>query len=280
MLSQRIATAVVLAVILLLTLFAASPLPFAALVVIFVAGATYEWVKLSSADTIAILIISTLFFPIVFALSFFNSSTAGLLFFPISQLSGVVSFVTVFFACLAVFFHPRLNSLWSSFFGLLLGLLLLWSAAGGVVFIKHQPNGLFWLVYGFLIVAAADIGAYFTGKAFGKRKLAETISPGKSWEGFWGGFVASQFAGLACLLVFISQNELQLSGQLLNWQVMTGLLSVLSVVGDLFESVLKRHKGVKDSGWFLPGHGGILDRIDGLILVFPALALLLMYSSK
>jgi phosphatidate cytidylyltransferase len=108
------------------------------------------------------------------------------------------------------------------------------------------------------IVWIADIGAYFAGKAFGKRKLAPSISPGKSWEGAIGGWIA------VLLLTALSLLSPSLSDTL----VLT-LLAVASVVGDLFESQLKRRAGMKDSSALLPGHGGVLDRIDALIPVLP-----------
>jgi phosphatidate cytidylyltransferase len=130
------------------------------------------------------------------------------------------------------------------------------------------------------IVWVADIGAYFAGKAFGKRKLAPSISPGKSWEGAIGGAIA--------VLVIASLTVLYGGPALANtfavrvqhafgWPALVAvlvLMSAASVVGDLFESQLKRRAGMKDSSKLLPGHGGVLDRIDALIPVLPLAALI------
>jgi phosphatidate cytidylyltransferase len=131
-----------------------------------------------------------------------------------------------------------------------------------------------------VLVWIADIGAYFSGKAFGKRKLAPSISPGKSWEGAIGGAVAVLLiAALAILFgapaladTFAARVQARFG-----WLALAAVLLVLvaaSVVGDLFESQLKRRAGVKDSSSLLPGHGGVLDRIDALIPVLPLAALI------
>ncbi|MES2832189.1 MAG: phosphatidate cytidylyltransferase [Pseudomonadota bacterium] len=128
------------------------------------------------------------------------------------------------------------------------------------------------------LVWVADIGAYFSGKAFGQRKLAPSISPGKSWEGAIGGWFAVVTLSAICTQIPVLHGTFAVQLQLnRGWLVLFLALSVLvaaSVVGDLFESQLKRRAGVKDSSTLLPGHGGVLDRIDALIPVLP-LALLL-----
>jgi phosphatidate cytidylyltransferase len=132
------------------------------------------------------------------------------------------------------------------------------------------------------LVWIADIGAYFSGKAFGRRKLAPTISPGKSWEGAIGGGLAVLLIASVSIVAAPSAPWLQDSFAValhtrFGW---TGALPVLlllvaaSIVGDLFESQLKRRAGLKDSSSLLPGHGGVLDRIDALIPVLPLAALI------
>lgn len=118
----------------------------------------------------------------------------------------------------------------------------------------------------------ADIAAYFSGRAFGRRKLAPTISPGKTWEGVAGALLAMLVYGV--LLDLLAPAAWPL------WQLIPALLllTVLSVIGDLFESLLKRQAGIKDSSQLLPGHGGVLDRVDSLTATLPVAALLLMAS--
>lgn len=125
-----------------------------------------------------------------------------------------------------------------------------------------------WLMYVFLLVWCADSGAYFVGRKFGKRKLAPNVSPNKSIEGLIGGLVTS---GVVAAIV---GQYLQLSGGALAWFLALSAVTVAaSVLGDLFESMLKRRAGIKDSGNILPGHGGVLDRIDSLLSATPVFAL-------
>lgn len=135
-----------------------------------------------------------------------------------------------------------------------------------------------YLVSAMAIVWVADIGAYFAGRAFGKRKLAPTISPGKSWEGVVGGWLAVLILGAASTFSPWFENSFavmlqQRYGWAL-WIIVMTVLVAASVIGDLFESLMKRRAGMKDSSQLLPGHGGVLDRIDALVPVMP-LALLL-----
>ena len=122
----------------------------------------------------------------------------------------------------------------------------------------------------------ADTAAYFAGRAFGRRKLAPAISPGKTWEGVYGALAAVAAYALALWPAARRAGGFDDSGiaPLAGWIAAALVLAALSVVGDLFESLLKRQAGVKDSGSILPGHGGILDRIDALLAAMPAAALL------
>jgi phosphatidate cytidylyltransferase len=137
------------------------------------------------------------------------------------------------------------------------------------------------LVSAMAIVWVADIGAYFAGRAFGRHKLAPHISPGKTWEGVAGGVAAVLALSMAIVLLAPQASESVFSSRLvtrLGWPVAAAILmalACLSVAGDLFESLLKRHAGVKDSGASLPGHGGVLDRIDALIPTMPGCLLLM-----
>ena len=144
---------------------------------------------------------------------------------------------------------------------LLLGVCVLIPTGLALLLLRGMVNG-DWLILALLIiVACADSGAYFTGKAFGKRKLAPKVSPGKSWEGVVGGFL---LVGLvAGVFGWLYHNNIQ--GAL----IVALPAAAISVLGDLLESMLKRHRGIKDSGNILPGHGGVLDRIDGVTSAAP-----------
>lgn len=129
------------------------------------------------------------------------------------------------------------------------------------------------LLFGLLaVVSVADIGAYFAGRAFGRHKLAPSISPGKTWEGVAGGLL-----GVACYGALWISLEGMLGVPFPGFVLLLAM-AALSVVGDLFESWLKRQAGLKDSGTILPGHGGVLDRIDGLTPALPLAAAFYVYG--
>jgi phosphatidate cytidylyltransferase len=154
----------------------------------------------------------------------------------------------------------------------IVGLVVLLGAWMAIVQLQARSP---WLVLAAMaIVWIADTAAYFSGRALGKHKLAPMVSPGKSWEGVFGAWVA--VAIYAALLVrFAGDAGLRFDVTPLAiaaWIVFVVALAAISVVGDLFESLLKRHAGVKDSGTLLPGHGGILDRTDALLAAMPIAA--------
>ncbi len=140
--------------------------------------------------------------------------------------------------------------------------------------IRQQPNGRWLLLWLIVVVAAADTGAYFAGRRFGNAKLVPSVSPGKTWEGVWGGLVLGVLTGQVLITVC---GLLGLFGSV-GWLILTVFVVAVSIVGDLFESVVKRISDTKDSGSVLPGHGGILDRIDSLLAAAPPFVLLTMLS--
>ncbi|MCC6608887.1 MAG: phosphatidate cytidylyltransferase [Burkholderiales bacterium] len=126
------------------------------------------------------------------------------------------------------------------------------------------------------VVWIADIAAYFAGRRFGKRKLAPKVSPGKTWAGFYGALAAAGVYGLAWAgwaPLYVPPLARDVPGTPLWMLLLVEVLAILAALGDLFESALKRQAGVKDSGRLLPGHGGVLDRIDALTAALPAAAL-------
>ena len=180
------------------------------------------------------------------------------------------------FALLWVKSYPMSAVLWRTvFMRSLMGVLILVPAWLAAVFLLTFPRGGLLVVVMIIVVAAADIGAYFSGKTWGKHKLAEKVSPAKTWEGFWGGMGV-------CILV-----SLALWSLLPDTASHIGLASVIavtlstalaSVVGDLSVSMVKRESGVKDSGTMLPGHGGMLDRLDSICGAAPVFALGLLLA--
>ncbi|MBA1192713.1 phosphatidate cytidylyltransferase [Pseudomonas entomophila] len=167
--------------------------------------------------------------------------------------------------------YPRSSELWASAAcRLLIGVLVLLPAWQGLILLKHWSMGNWLILSVMMLVWAADIGAYFSGRAFGKRKLAPQVSPGKSWEGVYGGLAVS----LAIVVAVGLYRDWSL-GQLLIGVLGGALVVMASVIGDLTESMFKRRSGIKDSSNLLPGHGGVLDRIDSLTAAIPLFAVLL-----
>jgi len=121
------------------------------------------------------------------------------------------------------------------------------------------------LLFFFIVIFGSDSGAYFAGKALGKHKLAPKISPGKTWEGFVGGILAAAAMGALCTWAFFSELPYQFS------MVLAAVMAVVGVLGDLTESAIKRGAGAKDAATILPGHGGLLDRLDSLLFNAPIL---------
>jgi phosphatidate cytidylyltransferase len=149
------------------------------------------------------------------------------------------------------------------------GLVVIPAAIVAVALLHAGEQGALRVLFLFVLIWAADAGAYFAGRAFGSRKLAPNVSPGKTWEGAAGGLA------LAAVVVWIAGQWL-FRAQGADWlwlYLLCFVVVALSIVGDLAESILKRHAGVKDSGQLLPGHGGMLDRVDSLLAAAPALAL-------
>lgn len=178
------------------------------------------------------------------------------------------------FALLWVKSYPVSKGIWSSRLGRsVMGLLILlpaWFAA--LYLLRIEARGLVMIVL-VLLVATADIGAYFTGKTFGRHALSPQVSPGKTWEGFWGGIVAVSLLAVVLWSVLPPRfDHLSLTAA-----VLVALATAFaSVLGDLTVSMVKRVSGVKDSSSMLPGHGGLLDRLDSLCAAAPTFALSLL----
>lgn len=291
MLLPRVITALILLGILLPAIFIAPPWAWGAISLAFLAVAAHEWVQLLPARRSAGADVQT---------------AAPARATPATSARGIRGWglgISLALAGVAVL-SWRAQHAWPP--GLLIaatGLLaVFWCIAGPLRLQRHESRGggqalvgvlLFgcWLalyelrlhstwalVSSMAVVWVADIAAYFVGRAIGRRKLAPSISPGKSWEGAIGGASAVAIIGLTVAWLAASSwpaaadtlpaRLMQSGGPLIATLVLLGL-AALSVVGDLHESLLKRQAGVKDSGWILPGHGGVLDRIDALIPTMP-----------
>lgn len=268
MLKTRVVTAIVLLAILLPIMYAGSFLPFTIVAAIFFGAAIWESQRLfkKPAPILMAIIWSALFI----YLSLQEIAFSRPLLFALCLLFWVARLIPAL-----AFGLPILNTVSSGLLSSIYGAAIFGCFVAMNTLFMHSP---IFLLSVLVIVWIADIGAYFSGKAFGKHKLAPTISPGKSWEGAIGGWILVLFLGsistaFPALADTLSSKILAESGWFGFVAVMT-LLSAASVVGDLFESLLKRRADMKDSSSLLPGHGGVLDRIDALIPVLPIAALL------
>ena len=270
MLKTRVITALVLlAVFLPVTLFA--PISgFGALIAFVLIFAAWEWarlLKLSRNGTLTYAAIAGL----ALVLSMHLLSTSETSFYKASAVFWVIG------APYILLRKPTLiEGAWRGML-LVVGVILLIACWYAVV--SARILGVPFVLTLLLVVWFADIGAYFAGKAFGRHKLALSISPGKTWEGAFGGWLLVMALAVAAIVSGACAPTLfsRLAGQMGWWRALiaVSILVVFSVVGDLFESLLKRQAGVKDSSGLLPGHGGVLDRIDALLPVLPLAMLLL-----
>lgn len=272
MLKQRIITGLVLVAVvvgLVLLLPPSAFLGFTALVVLF---AAWEWTRLAAFGVLAWRVAYLLLVLVAMGLLYGQQPAQR----EIVLLAGCLWWIYAFWLIRR---YPALGSHWRHP-GLLAvtGLLVLLPAWAALLHLNDstQRGQLILLLLG--LVAAADIGAYFTGRTFGRTKLAVRVSPNKTWEGFVGGMLLC--CALALVVYLVWQDEGQ-GTPLQVLQVLAAALSVavFSVVGDLFESMLKRQAGMKDSGSVLPGHGGVLDRIDSITAALPLYALALQLVS-
>lgn len=264
--------------IFLMALFAESSSAFTLLISVIVVLGAWEWSALSE--------LKSRFHRIVyvagFALVLFAASVLQLesqLAQYSDWLAWVFLFSCVFWLCVLyiIIQYPSGQLIWSSrAVRLFLGVMVLLVAWLALVFMRSHDGGQYWIVFTVTIVAAADIGAYFAGKALGKTKLAPAVSPGKSWEGLVGGVLMALIVAAVFHSFYLAQFPQNDGPSVFLFLATAVVLAAVSVLGDLFESMLKRRSGVKDSGNILPGHGGILDRIDGLLAAIPVFALIVI----
>lgn len=260
---ERIRTALILLVIMGLCLFVTdNPAPMIALLSVGGVLAAHEWAKL-----IPNLSHSLWFVGSVLVLNFLTFV------FPPSAM--VVWFLALAIWLVAIWWvkaYPEKTTQWFNkpmlFY---VGLVLVAATISAMFYLWEQSP--WWLLYAMGLVWCADTGAYFAGRALGKRKLAPHVSPKKTYEGMIGGLL------LCALVIFVVDRYLLdfIELQRIQFIVLSLLVAGVSVLGDLLESMAKRQAGVKDSGNLLPGHGGLLDRIDSMMATVPIFAIGYMY---
>lgn len=256
MLKYRIITALILIPLFVGLVLMLPPIGFCILTGIFVLLGAWEWSFFMGVKKISL----SLIYPVI-TLALLGVSLE----LPIVNIL-YISVVWWVLAFALVAFYPKASGVWGKSILLrgLMGVMVLIPCWLAVNFIRNAENGTYILLFLFILIWGADIGAYFAGRYWGKRKLAPSVSPGKTWEGLAGALVIT----LAIVFGAIAIQHLPLYF----WPaaILLAVTTVLfSVLGDLFESMLKRNVGLKDSGRLLPGHGGVLDRIDSLTAAAP-----------
>lgn len=255
-------------------LFLSTPWIVALAAVVFLAG-LWEWFELAEIeDTLARTVLLVAHLALMVAIVWASRSASGYSYvlFQLASIIGVAWWVLALLWLRSYDFASN-HQAWARFFKLAAGAAAVIPAWCALAWIHAtEPNGHVWLFTSLAIVWAADSAAYFSGRHFGgtlfKGKLAPRVSPNKTFEGLAGGVIAGVLIGICGSLLAGA------TGEQIPFVALVSLVATLaSVVGDLFESLLKRHAGVKDSGHLIPGHGGVLDRIDGVLAALPVFAL-------
>lgn len=280
MLRQRVITALVLVAILLPALFASSPMPFIVLSLVAMAAAAWEWARLNGVGGAGAMATGALCGLVCIALWWLGAVGQ-----PLPTLWLAVGAVWVLGGAWLIQRGVAGWPKWPRGVRWLIGVAAL--CVAWLAMAQARTVGVNFLLSIFMLVWAADVFAYFFGRALGGklsggRKLAPAISPGKSWEGVWGGMIGVLIVGAVWIWIDgrwdtgspSIYSRLWAVGPWL-WVLASLFLAAMSVVGDLIESLVKRSAGMKDSSQLLPGHGGVLDRIDALLPTLPLVMMLI-----
>jgi phosphatidate cytidylyltransferase len=260
MFKQRLLTTLVLVPLALLAIFYGPTWLLCSVVLILVAIGGFEWTNLIP--------LKHRLLKIAFILTLLALVWPATLWLKYWAMTAIIVWL---FILVAVISYPRTQSLWAKpiiIGGLSLFLLPLFAACLEGIYLFPQGKQL--ILYMFGLVWAADIGAYLAGKAWGETKLIPNVSPGKTIEGVMGGFVLALCVSVIAYWYFAPV-------KVVPWFMLAGITALITVLGDLFISVLKRRANVKDSGNLFPGHGGMLDRFDSLLAALPFFYVGLIY---
>lgn len=279
MLKSRLITAFILIPIVIAALFLLPPVGFAITTLVVCMLAAWEWGQFAGFASRSQRIWLAVLCGLLLALMMFTlpayQRSVHLPQFATSLWAALGWWVV---ALLLVLTYPRSASFWrgSQLLRLVFGLLTIIPFFWGMLALRQYHYdadhyaGAWWLLYVMFLVWGADSGAYMFGRLFGKHKLAPKVSPGKTWEGFFGGLVTS------AIIAWLFGLWAPLSVPPATLLICSLIAALASVLGDLTESMFKREAGIKDSGNLIPGHGGILDRIDSLTAAVPVFACLLL----
>ncbi len=265
---QRILTAIVLIPLVLVVIFLSPRWPVLLMGVVFAVSAVALWEYLGLADAMGAKT------PRITVLVCLGILMAAIFTRPdlMAPFTGALALVLLIVCA----FRSPVNRVLADTAGSVFGLIYIGLSMSTLYLLSTQDNGPSLLLFLFLAVWSGDVAALYIGRAFGKRRLAPTLSPNKTWEGSIASVVGSVLVTL--LLIWVAQQltahnveALFYPGTIAHWIGLAVLVNVGAQLGDLVESAIKRGAGVKDSGHLLPGHGGMLDRIDALLLAAPLL---------
>lgn len=287
MLTRAISGSVYIALIVLTCIF--SKLGFGILMLVFGVVGIYEFLSMTSdskAGLSARCGILSLDIVAVMSLLFMSMSVSGFAGTGINGLGDSIFYLSLFGTLLVLYTVARIGFALFQRSGnpvtmlaySLLGIIYLTVGLSSAIVLNSMSNGLVLIV--FIFIWLNDTGAYLSGRTFGRHKLCVHLSPKKTWEGFFGGLIICIIAGILFSVTGFGQKLMPLNTWMAS-KFMLGFLIPVSVVifstaGDLFESMIKRNCGVKDSGKIIPGHGGILDRIDSMLFAMPGSAIIIV----
>jgi phosphatidate cytidylyltransferase len=262
-------TAVIFAALALALFLYGPPQLMAAVIGLLVLAAAWEWSGLCGFTAHAARAAYVALLALVLGLSAWRLAPLPLVDEAALETVFAATGVAWLLATIAVVAYPRGGTWWGACGSrALIGLVVLTPPWLAVLYLRSRPEGGALVLLGIALIAFVDIGAYFAGRAIGGPKLMPRVSPAKTWAGLGGGLLAS--LALALLAAAATGLPMPHLPAWLGWCMATALASV---IGDLLESMVKRHSGIKDSGSLLPGHGGLFDRLDSLTAGLPVFAL-------
>jgi phosphatidate cytidylyltransferase len=267
MLGVRVLTALAMLPVALLILFVLPEDAFAMSVGFIVLVGAWEWIRLSGVVNGVLTWVLLMLFTVILIWSYFLPPVY------VPMLLGVGCIFWIGAAAMVMMYPKMKKQVGGQQMKLGFGLLVLIPAYVSLLYLRRHDAHILLIALLVAIIWAADVGAYFVGRQFGTTKLAPNVSPGKSWAGVFGGMVVALGVGMVTALLGEPSDHLFSP---LAWSVLVGIVAMtvlFSVLGDLFESLIKRERGVKDSSSLLPGHGGVMDRIDSLTAAAPIFAL-------
>ncbi len=272
MLKQRLMTIVVLVPLLIIVLWIFPPLWFDIFAAVVMAGVAWEWCGLMKLKHILKRAAYIIVLGLCFVFCHFLTPQWVLLIDLLIWLWAIAAVITYAKGGTPLGFQCKTIQA-------LAGLIIISCCWTAILLVRHVLGGANWLLFGLLLVWATDTGAYIAGRCWGKHKIIPRVSPNKTWEGLWGGFLLAWI--VAVITAFSSHLNINASCyQLYIIFILCPITVLFTLYGDLFESMLKRLAHVKDSGSLLPGHGGILDRADSILAAIPIFALLSLFIKR